>query len=138
MPNPIKGEVPLKLDDGREFVLVLDMEALVEAEAAYGRPLARMMADAQLGFVGAIRAMLFGALRYKHPETTLRDASTLFAEHPDAISDALEAATEAAMPTSEGKEGANPPPVGKNSGPSGAKPARNPKPSGGQRRKASN
>lgn len=122
--NPIKGEVPLKLPDGREFTLVLDMEALVEAEGAYGKPLARMMADAQLGFVGAIRAMLYGALRYRHPSVTLREASEMFVGYRDEISAALENATLAAMP--EDKEGANPPrakaPRGKRSGGSGAKP----------------
>ena len=68
--NPVKGEVPLKLSDGREFVLVLDFEALVEAESAYGKPLAQVMADAATGFVGATRALLYGALRAKHPAVT--------------------------------------------------------------------
>ena len=32
MANPVKGEAPLVLSDGREFTLVLDMEAMLSAE----------------------------------------------------------------------------------------------------------
>src|SRR3546814_3437222 len=51
--NRLKGEAPLKLSDGREFVFHLDFDALVEAEQAYGKPLPRLMADASQGYVGA-------------------------------------------------------------------------------------
>jgi hypothetical protein len=123
MPNPIKGEVPLKLSDGREFVLVLDFEALVEAEAAYGKPLARVMADAGAGFVGASRALLYGALRANHPAITLRDASGLFLEHAEAVSEALEKAAAAAFTEDASAEGnGGKPRRGKTSGSSGAKP----------------
>ena len=44
MANAIKGEVPLNLSDGRNLTLIMDMEALVEAESAYGKPLAQMIA----------------------------------------------------------------------------------------------
>lgn len=125
MPNTIKGEVPLSLSDGRDFVLVLDFEALVEAEGVYGKPLAQVMADAAAGFVGATRALLYGALRAKHPTITPREASALFLEHSDEVSAALEKAGEAAIPGSrEGKDGKNPPAKsqrGKTSGRSGAK-----------------
>lgn len=122
--NPIKGEVPLKLSDGREFTLVLDFEALVEAEAVYGKPLARVMADASAGFVGASRALLYGALKAKHPATTLRDASALFLGHAGAVSEALESAATAAFPDSASAEGnvGKPSPPGRRSGRSGAKP----------------
>ena len=122
--NPVKGEVPLKLSDGREFVLVLDFEALVEAESAYGKPLAQVMADAATGFVGATRALLYGALRAKHPAVTLRDASALFLEHSDEVSAALEKAATAAIPDKASAEGnVGKPRRGKTSGASGAKPA---------------
>lgn len=133
--NPIKGEVPLVLSDGRTFTLLLDMEALVEAETAYRKPMARMMADAAEGFVGATRAMLYGALRAKHPTITLRDASTMFQTDADAVADALERAVTASHPASEGGEGKDSPnPPGKPSGANGAKPASTRKRSGGQRR----
>jgi hypothetical protein len=133
VPNPIKGEVPLKLSDGREFTLVLDMEALVEAEAAYGKPLAQVMADASAGFVGASRALLYGAMRAHHPSVTLREASALFMQHGEAVSETLTAAADAAMPASaEGNVGK--PPRGQTSGGSGAKPAKPKNASGGKRR----
>ena len=132
MPNPIKGEVPLKLSDGREFVLVLDMEALVEAETAYRKPLAQLMADASAGFVGASRALLYGAMRAHHPSVTLRDASAMFMQHGEEVSQALSDAAEAAMPEASSAEGnVEKPPRGPTSGGSGAKPASSRKRSGG-------
>src|SRR6478609_223027 len=120
--NPIKGEVPLRLSDGREFVLVLDMEALIEAEAAYGKPLGKVMADASAGFVGASRALLYGALKAKQPTISLRDASAIFMANGDAVSDALSRAGEAALPESASAEGnVESPQRGKTSGDSGAK-----------------
>jgi hypothetical protein len=130
MANPVKGEVPLGLSDGRVFVLVMDMEALVEAETAYGKPLQQVMADASKGFIGASRALLFGALRAKHPDVTLREASAMFMSDPDAAGEALTAAVEAGFPdakaSAEGKARAKPRgslPSGKISGRSGVKPA---------------
>jgi len=121
--NPVKGQVPLKLADGREFTLVLDMEALIEAEAIYGKPLQGLMVDLATGFAGAARAMLYGAMRACHPNVTLREATELFARESDAITDALERATLASFPeandSAEGKKGENPP--GRRSGRSGAK-----------------
>lgn len=124
MANAIKGEVPLVLSDKRQFMLVMDMEALVEAESAYGKPLQKMMADAAQGFVGASRALLYGALRFKHPHLTLRDASDLFVSDADAVGDALSQAVELGFPqaATTSAEGNGPKPSrGKNSGGSGAK-----------------
>lgn len=124
MANPIRGEIPLKLSDGRSLVLVMDMEALVEAEAAYGKPMAGMMADAGAGFVGASRALLFGALRTKHPEVTLREASAIMASDGEAAAAALSAAVEAGFPNaSAGGNEQVKRQATKTSGASGAKPA---------------
>lgn len=124
--NKLKGEIPLNLSDGREFVLVMDMEALVEAESAYGKPLSEMMADASRGFIGASRALLYGALRAKHPAVSLRDASGIFMADADAAGDALTAAVEAGFPDTKTSTEGNgtrpkPSPPGKRSGASGAK-----------------
>jgi hypothetical protein len=124
MANIVKGEAPLKLKDQREFVLVMDMEALVEAESAYGKPLQKMMVDASQGFVGASRALLYGALRAKHPMVTLRDASAIFMTDPDAAGEALTKAVEAGFPdVTQSAEGKAQGPRGRRSGASGAKPA---------------
>lgn len=132
--NSVKGEVPLHLEDGRAFTLLFDMEALIEAEGAYGKPMHVMVKDASSGFMGAIRAMLYGALRAYHSETTLSEVSEMLLSNGEAISAALSKAHEASMPSptasAEGN-GKAPRRPGKTSGANGAKPASNRKVSGG-------
>ncbi|WP_394658423.1 hypothetical protein [uncultured Novosphingobium sp.] len=124
MANAHKGYVPLKLDGDREFTLVFDHEGLIEAESAYGKPLHQVLADASTGFMGATRALLYGAMRRFHADLTLGDVSTLLFENADAIGAALSQAYDAAMPkpgaSTEGKAAR---PRGKTSGANGAKPA---------------
>lgn len=132
MPNPIKGETPLKLNDGRQFTLVLDMEALVQAEGAYGKPLPKMMEDASAGFVGASRALLYGALLAKHPRITLAEATALFMADADAVGEALSEAVERGFPDAKASAEGNGQSAlpGKPSGASGAKRGSNQKASG--------
>lgn len=149
MPNPLKGETPLNLGGGREFTLVLDYEALILAVDAYGKGFGELLADSmppedEDGNVvghpkyGAIRALLFGALNYHHPEITLRGASALLLDNMEAVTAALAEAGERGLPKAEGnpegKQGSHPPQRGKSSGRSGAKSASTRKPSSGQRR----
>ena len=131
MANPVKGEVALDLGDDGQFTLVMDMEALVEAESAYGKPLKALMADSVAGFVGASRALLFGALRTYHPKVTLRQASTLFQNHGEAVSEAMEKAATLAMPSEAGEPGKAARRAGANSGRNGAKQGSSRKRSGG-------
>ena len=126
MANSAKGEVPLKLSDGRELTLVFDMEALVRAEDEYGKPLPELMQRVQAGFFGPIRVLFWAAMQRHQPGTSMQDVDDLLTEHSDAIEKVL-TAYEAAMPQG-GKEGANP--RGKTSGGSGAKPGKTPKRSG--------
>lgn len=138
MSNPVKGEVPLVLADGREFILVLDFEALIEAESAYRKPMPLVLAEALQGFVGANRALLFGALRARHPRMTLGDAAALLQSDGETVSEALTAAAEAGFPEAsktEDGDGKNPP--GAISGASGAKPGSIRTRSGGRRPKPS-
>jgi hypothetical protein len=130
MPNAIKGEVPLKLSDGREFVLVFDMDALVQAEDEYGKPLPQLMQRVQAGFFGAIRVLFWASMQRHQPGTSMAEVNDLLTEHSDAIEQMLKA-YEAAMPAgdgAEGKEGGNP--RGKPSGSNGAKRGSSRKPSG--------
>jgi hypothetical protein len=153
MPNALKGETLLNLGGGREFTLVLDHEAIILAADAYGKGFAEMLADSMppedadgniVGHpkYGAIRALLFGALNYHHPDITLRDASALLLDNMEAVTAALAEAGERGLPkvedNPEGKQGSRPPRRGKNSGRSGAKSGSTRKPSGGQRRAATN
>lgn len=123
MTNPVIGEALLTLKDKREFTLVLDHEALIAAESAYGKPLAQVLFDADLGFLGAARALLYGALREHHPDLSLKDAGTIFMADGTAVSAALEAASKAAFPDvqEDKKPGKGRPPRGKSDGPNGAK-----------------
>lgn len=135
MTNALKGEVPLKLNDGTHLTLVFDMEAMIEAEGAYGKPMLTMVGDASVGFIGAIRAMLYGALRAHHSDLSLKDVSEMLRENTEVITDALAKAHDAAMPASNGvsAEGKAAPRrrPGKISGANGAKRGSPRKPSGG-------
>lgn len=124
MLNAVKGEVPLKLEDGREFTLVLDFEALVRAEAAYGKPLGVLLADTMHEFIGAGRCLLYGGLLAHHSEVSVRQVSDFYIGNQAAIIEALGAAIEAGFPKQggEGKNSGNARPPGKTSGGSGAKP----------------
>lgn len=90
--------ISMVLPDGRKFTLVGDMEALCQAEAAYGKPLVQMIGDARDGFASASRAILYGTLRAEHPDVTLSDASEIFAADPDAVASAISAAVRAFLP----------------------------------------
>lgn len=127
MANPVKGETALTLADGQSVTLVMDFDALVEAEQAYGKPLAAMMADAQAGYVGALRALLFGAMRAHHPDKTLRDASAIFMHNQEGVAGALMRAVELGFPDQAKRggtvgNGEAQRRAGKPSGASGAKP----------------
>lgn len=123
MGNPIKGETPLVLSDGREFTLVLDMEALVEAEGIYGKPLAKLMGEAAAGFMGATAALLQGAASRNHAMNR-SEALEILRVDGEAVAEALAKASEAAFPDEDKSGNAKAPAkkrAGKASGRSGAK-----------------
>ena len=139
MANTLTGETPLTLKDGREFTLVLDHEALIGAEPIYRKPLHQIMADAGLGFQGAIAAIAQAAFLRHHPEVTRSDVLAMIRSDQVALTDALTKAGESAFPDAkdgdEGKDSAAR--AGKNSGGNGAKRASSRKGSGTKRRAAS-
>lgn len=138
MTNAVKGEAVLKLADGRELTLVLDFEAFVSAESAYGKPIAQLTVDARAGFIGALRAMLFGALRAHHSDIDVRGAGEIMQADAAAADAAMEAAARRAYPDADPEGDKEPgkarPPRGKASGGNGAKSAKTTKPSGGKPR----
>ena len=111
MANPVKGEALLRLADGRQFTLVLDFEAMVAAEAAYGKPLPQLMVDAQAGFMGALRALLAGMFSAHHPGVGKREAGEMLLSDVEAVSEALARAVENAHPApgAEDKQPGNAP-----------------------------
>lgn len=125
MSNPLKGEAPLVLEDGRSFTLVLDFAALIAAESRYGKPLAFVLAEANAGFVGATLALLWGAMQRHHADLTVDEVTDLLAGNLDQVQAAVTAAGEAALPApAEGDNRGNAKKrrAGKRSGHSGAKP----------------
>ncbi len=123
MGNPIKGETSLVLGDGREFTLVLDMEALVEAEGIYGKPLAKLMSDAAAGFMGATAALLQGAASRNH-SMRRSEALEILRVEGEAVAEALARASAAAFPDETKAGNAKAPAkkrAGKTSGRNGAK-----------------
>lgn len=127
MANAAKGQVPLKLPDGREFTLVLDFEMRVAVEDQCDKPFDHVAARAIAGFNGAVRALVWGSLRRFHSDLSMEDVTALIESHGAEVEAALVKAAEAAAPDAkpEGKDGKNPPKPrrSKNSGASGAKPA---------------
>lgn len=127
MANILKGEIPLVLADKREFTLVFDMDALIEAEGVYGKPMHQVTADASRGFMGATRALVYGALQAHHPEITAKEAGAILAANTAAITEALTRALDQSMPAPEPSAGGNggapaaKRPPGRTSGASGAK-----------------
>lgn len=129
MTNPLKGEARLQLNDGRSLALVLDFDGLIAAEQAYGKPLARLMAEAGEGFMGALRAILWGALQRHHADMTMAEVGEIMLGSQQSVMAAVESAIDASMPASgsaSGSEGDNAGnagnrPAGKRSGRSGAK-----------------
>lgn len=126
MNNAVKGETPLVLDDGREFTLVLDHEALLGVEQTYGKPLHKAMADAQEGFLSAVSAIAQAAFTRFHPEVSRGDIlKMVMSADRDALTSALGTAAENAFSPPDGKAGngaaSASPQRGKTSGRSGAK-----------------
>ncbi len=122
--NPVKGETPLALKDGREFTLVLDMEAMLSIEDATGKPLPKVMAQAGEGFMSATAAIAQAAFAQHHPDITRSDVLQIMQSDADALTDALGKAADAAFPEAQAGNGKAPKaktPRGKTSGRSGAK-----------------
>jgi hypothetical protein len=105
--NSVKGEVPLKLKDGREFVLVMDFDMRVKVEDLYEKPFAEVAQKAAAGFHGAIRALFWGALQKHHAELTMGDVTALIESHGDELEAAMTRAAGAA--NGEGKNSPHPP-----------------------------
>jgi hypothetical protein len=126
MANAVKGEVELTLKSGKKLILVAGMEAMIQAEGLYGKPSAQIAADAEAGFVGAIRALFWGMLLQHQPTITPAEVSLIIQENMDTIEGALTNAMKAASPDPEEREDQDPPQPakpqrGKSSGRSGAK-----------------
>lgn len=123
--NSVKGETPLVLSDGREFTLVLDMEAMLSVEETMARPLPKVMAMAAEGFLTALAALAQAAFARNHPDIRRRDVMHIMETDSAALEKALGKASDAAFGSGEAGNAEAPkatPRRGKTSGRSGAKP----------------
>lgn len=146
MANPVKGETPLVLSDGRAFTLVADHAALVKAAQAHSgsTKLQRLMHDMQPELdedgdpvldddgdpvkdtMPATAAFLYGLFDAHHPEVTQRDALNMLLAEQERVSEAIGHAVENGMLGEKATEGnAKAPkgktPRGRTSGRSGAR-----------------
>lgn len=122
--NKVKGETPLVLSDGREFTLVLDMEAMLSVEDTTRKPLPVVMGQAGQGFMSATAAIAQAAFMRHHPEITRADVLSIMQTDSDALTEALGNAADAAFPKEAAGNAKAPkarPPRGKTSGRNGAK-----------------
>lgn len=145
--NPVKGEAPLVLTDGREFTLVADHAGLVKAAQAYSgsTKLQKLMSDMQpevdakgqlvldedgdpvKDTMPATAAFLFGLFDAYHPDVTQRDALNILLAEQEVVTEAISQAVASGFPDMvKGKPGNEPAPKaksprGKTSGRSGAK-----------------
>ncbi|QUT07913.1 hypothetical protein KFK14_11290 [Sphingobium phenoxybenzoativorans] len=113
MANPAKGEAACELMDGTKLTLVIDYDALAEAEEA-----ADMGVNDLLGALGGetprlkvMRAMVYGALRDRHEDLTLQDVGSFLLDQRNhgVIGEALGKALQGAFDQATG--GAENPPA---------------------------
>ena len=126
MANSVKGDAVLKLSDGREYLLVLDMEAMLCVEDNMGKPLPQVMKMANEEFMSAVAGIAQAAFVRHHPDVTRAEVLDILRTDSAALERALAAATEAAFPKEKPQVGnavrGKKPPQSKSSGRSGAKP----------------
>ena len=82
MANPHRGQVDIKAGD-RTFTLSFSINAMCELEDLMGEPIARIaqgLGDAGSVKISTVRALVWAALRDKHPEVTLEGAGDIIAD----------------------------------------------------------
>lgn len=97
MANKIKGEVGLQ-HEGKEYILVLDFNALCEFEDVSGKPVGDVLDSLQRGKIVArdMRALIWAGLKQRHPDVTLELAGRILSSNPAVLDQGLEAAFPAA------------------------------------------
>lgn len=123
MANPVKGETPLYLSDGRQLTLVLDFAARVAMEETLDMSFMQVAERASSGWQSAIRALFWGSLQRHHPEISLAEAGEILDTDLNTVMAAItEAGQRAAQPEDAGNGIKGPPrPRGKTSGAAGVK-----------------
>jgi len=112
MANRYRGETPITID-GRSYTLAYSINAICEMETMAKRPLSLIGQEAALGYVTAMRWMVWGGLR-RHHQLSLEEAGDLLDSlvgevGATAAGDALQAALQAAFPTRDADASADAP-----------------------------
>lgn len=113
MANAMKGETSLKAGS-KEYILVMNINALCEAEDALGMATDEILARYSAGLsVKLLRGLIWAALQAKHPCTVDEAGQIIEAAGVPVAKAALEQAILASMPAPEAAEGENPPKRGR-------------------------
>lgn len=111
--NPLKGEVRIELEDGREFLAVFDIDAICALEDIRERPLVQIMVQIAQGRISFVRDALWAGLRRHHKDMKQTDVGEIMLQikgkkAADLVMDAIGAA----FPKPKAEEGdANPQPA---------------------------
>lgn len=96
MVDSTKGEVAVKLSDGREVTLAFDVNAFIDIAEHLGMEVPEVVAKLRdkknppgLKFQ---RAVMWGGLQKHHPELTIRDAGEIMVEAAEAMAKSIGAA----------------------------------------------
>lgn len=108
MANMGRGEAAFTAADGRTLTLVIDFPALAEAEYAVDMGANDILAGLSKGRIKAMQGITFGALKARHPDTTMDDVNAMLQHETDAgaLAKALMQAVQAAFPKAEDAGGA--------------------------------
>ncbi|AHE55536.1 hypothetical protein [Sphingomonas sanxanigenens] len=102
MANPLKGEATLKIgegDDAEELTIVIDINALIEAEDASGLDLDQLLDGLQRGrSLKVQRALLWAGLQAKHPCSIGWAGNIISLATPGSVHEALTRAVIGAFP----------------------------------------
>jgi len=112
MANPAKGEASLRLSDGRELTLHYDFDSLCAVEEAADKAIGKVLQEISEGAprLTTARALIYGGLRFHHPDLSLATAGELILSDGPQLTEAMNKALMSAFPqASEGKQGTNPP-----------------------------
>jgi hypothetical protein len=111
MPNLARGEASFTTHAGQKLTLVVDFNALAEAEYAVDMGANEILSGLSKGRIKAMRGITLGALARRHPDMTIDDVDELLqGEDAGPLAETLMQAVQAAFPQpSEAATEENPP-----------------------------
>jgi hypothetical protein len=101
MANAERGYVDLTVGD-KSYQLRFSTNALAEVETLLDRDIGEIVNQLQAGRISALRALLYAALREKHPKVSLLDAGDILDGDRAMVGEALGKALNLAFPESTG------------------------------------